>query len=324
MNRYGEHFRLTLWGESHGPQTGLTIDGVPPGIPLSEADFEQDLARRRSGAPGTTPRREEDRPHIVAGLYEGRTAGSPLTVVFDNGDTRPQEYAALEEHFRPSHADLVARLKFGGYADPRGGGHFSGRLTLPLVAAGVVAKKVLPPQIRFVTRITEIGGRTDEESMRRELALAAAEHDSAGGIVECRATGVPTGLGEPFFDSAESMIAHLLFSIPAVKGVEFGAGFAAARMRGSQHNDPILDAEGHTATNHAGGIVGGLTNGNELVVRAAFKPTPSIGREQITFNRATGRTEPLTIRGRHDVCVALRGAVVVEAAVAIALAELSL
>ena len=224
-------------------------------------------------------------------------------------------------HYRPSHADLVAYHKFAGFNDPRGGGHFSARLTVALVAAGVVAKKMLPASIRFATRLTEIGGCTDPERFNEVLHAAAADRDSVGGIVECRVQGVPLGLGQPFFDSAESMIAHLLFAVPAVKGVEFGSGFAGARLRGSENNDCFTDCDGTTATNNAGGINGGITNGNEIVVRAALKPTPSIGREQITYNLATNRVEPLEIHGRHDVCVALRGAVVVEAAVAIALAN---
>ena len=324
MNQFGTNFRLAVWGESHGPQIGVTIDGVSPGIPLSEADFAEDLARRRSGAPGTTPRREADAPQIVSGVYEGYTTGAPLTVEFTNADTRSQDYAALKTHYRPSHADLTAVRKFGGFNDPRGGGHFSARLTVALVAAGVVAKKVLPAGVQFATRLTEIGGCTDPARFDDLLRETAAAKDSVGGIVECRAEGVMPALGEPFFDSTESLIAHLLFSVPAVKGVEFGSGFAAARMRGSEHNDPIVDASGLTATNHAGGIVGGLTNGNPLVVRAAVKPTASIAREQMTYNLATDRMEPLEIRGRHDVCIALRAAVVVEAAVAIALEDLLL
>lgn len=324
MNQFGTNFRLAVWGESHGPQIGVTIDGVSPGIPLSEADFAEDLARRRSGAPGTTPRREADAPQIVSGVYEGYTTGAPLTVEFTNADTRSQDYAALKTHYRPSHADLTAVRKFGGFNDPRGGGHFSGRITLGLVAAGVVAKKMLGERVRFSTRVAEIGGCTDPARFDGLLRETAAAKDSVGGIVECRAEGVMPAMGEPFFDSTESLIAHLLFSVPAVKGVEFGSGFAAARMRGSEHNDPIVDASGLTETNHAGGIVGGLTNGNPLVVRAAVKPTASIAREQMTYNLATDRMEPLEIRGRHDVCIALRAAVVVEAAVAIALEDLLL
>ncbi len=322
MNQYGENFRLAIWGESHGPQVGITMDGVPAGIPLTEADFEADLARRRSGAAGTTPRREPDLPTIVSGLYNGRTTGAPLTVIFANTNTRSADYANVERHFRPSHADWVAWRKFEGYNDPRGGGHFSARLTVALVAAGVVAKKILPAEVRFTTRLTEIGGCEDPSRFDDVLRSAAADHDSVGGVVECRVGGVPVGLGEPFFDSVESRIAHLLFSIPAVKGVEFGSGFAGSRMRGSQNNDPILDGAGHTASNHAGGINGGITNGDDVVVRAALKPTPSIARVQETYNQTTDRVELLEIRGRHDVCVALRGVVVVEAAVAIALADL--
>lgn len=324
MNQYGSSFRLAIWGESHGPQVGITIDGIPAGIPLSEEDFERDLARRRSGAAGTTPRREADRPTIVSGLYEDHTTGAPLTVVFTNADTRSSDYTAFTHHYRPSHADRVARLKFNGQNDPRGGGHFSARLTVALVAAGVVAKKILPAEVRFATRLTEIGGATDPERFEELLREAASAGDSLGGVVECRVAGVRAGIGEPFFDSVESCIAHLLFAIPAVKGVEFGSGFAGSRMRGSENNDPILDGNGHTATNHAGGINGGITNGNEVVVRAALKPTPSISRPQATYDAASGRVEELVIRGRHDVCVALRGAVVVEAAVAIALADLML
>lgn len=322
MNQYGNNFRLAIWGESHGPQVGITMDGIPAGIPLAEADFEADLARRRGGAAGTTPRREPDLPTIVSGLCNGHTTGAPLTVLFANTNTRSQDYANVVQHFRPSHADWVANRKFDGYNDPRGGGHFSARLTVALVAAGVVAKKLLPEGVRFSTRLTEVGGCTDPERFDEVVRAAAADRDSVGGVVECRVSGVPAGIGAPFFDSAESCIAHLLFAVPAVKGVEFGSGFAGSRLRGSENNDPIIDRNGTTATNHAGGINGGITNGNEVVVRAALKPTPSIARAQETYNFTTDRIEALEIRGRHDACVALRGAVVVEAAVAIALADL--
>ena len=324
MNSWGNRFRVTLWGESHGAQVGVTIDGVPAGIALAESDFEADLARRRAGAAGTTPRKESDAPHIVSGIYRGFTTGAPLTVEFLNENTRSGDYASLASHPRPSHADWVAMKKFHGYNDPRGGGHFSGRITLALVTAGVVAKKILGSGVTFHTDIIEIGGSTDKESFADIIESARMDRDSVGGVVECRAEGVAAGLGEPFFDSAESLMAHLLFSVPAVKGVEFGSGFAAARMRGSEHNDPIIDAEGHTSTNHAGGIVGGITNGNAIVVRAAVKPTASISREQMSFNCASGQVDALVIKGRHDVCITLRAAVVVESAVAIALADLSL
>lgn len=324
MNSWGNRFRVTLWGESHGAQVGVTIDGMPAGIALAESDFEADLARRRAGAAGTTPRKESDAPHIVSGIYRGFTTGAPLTVEFLNENTRSGDYASLASHPRPSHADWVAMKKFHGYNDPRGGGHFSGRITLALVTAGVVAKKILGSGVTFHTDIIEIGGSADKERFADIIESARMDRDSVGGVVECRAEGVAAGLGEPFFDSAESLMAHLLFSVPAVKGVEFGSGFAAARMRGSEHNDPIIDAEGHTSTNHAGGIVGGITNGNAIVVRAAVKPTASISREQMTFNCASGQVDSLVIKGRHDVCITLRAAVVVESAVAIALADLTL
>lgn len=323
MNTFGNQFRLALFGESHGEALGIAIDGLPAGIPLAEADFETDLSRRRAGAAGTTPRRESDRVRIVAGLYEGHTTGAPLALLFANENTRSDDYAELTHHFRPSHADWTAREKFRGWNDPRGGGHFSGRLTLPLVAAGVVAKKLLD-EVRFTTRLTEVSGTCDPAEFDRIVREAAEAGDSVGAVAECRAEGCGVGWGEPFFDSAESLIAHLLYAVPGIKGVEFGDGFAAARMRGSKHNDPIADGSGATVTNHAGGIVGGIANGNPLIVRAAFKPTASIAREQLTFDAATGRTEPLAIRGRHDACIAIRGAVAVEAAVAIALADLKL
>ena len=322
MNGFGHRFRLSLWGESHGPQIGVAIDGVKPGIALSADDFAADLARRQAGAAGTTARREPDVPQLVSGVYRGKTTGAPLTIVFPNLDVRSQDYAAMSGHDRPSHADRVARVRYEGYNDPRGGGHFSGRLTVALIAAGVVAKKMLPQQLRFDTRVVAVGGCTDPARFDEVLQAAAAAGDSVGGLVECRVQGLPAGWGEPFFDSVESLVAHLLFAIPGVKGVEFGSGFAAARMRGSEHNDPLLDAAGRTASNHAGGAVGGLTDGNELVVRVAFKPTASIARPQSTFDRTTGRVEPLVIGGRHDICIALRGAAVIEAAVAVVLADL--
>ena len=324
MNSWGDRFRLSIWGESHGQQVGVSIDGVPAGIALSEEDFTADLERRRAGAAGTTPRKESDTPHIVSGVYNGFTTGSPLTIEFLNENTRSGDYRNLTIHPRPSHADWVAQQKWGGYNDPRGGGHFSGRITLGMVAAGVVAKKILGEEVRFSTDIIEIGGSRDKEQWNAIISSAQQAQDSVGGVVECRVQGVKAGLGEPFFDSVESLAAHLLFSVPAVKGVEFGAGFEAARMRGSEHNDPIISADGTTATNHAGGIVGGITNGNEIVARIAVKPTASIAQPQQTLNLESGKVEELVIKGRHDVCITLRAAVVAEAALAIALADLKL
>ena len=324
MNSWGDRFRLSIWGESHGQQVGVSIDGVPAGIALSEEDFTADLERRRAGAAGTTPRKESDTPHIVSGIYNGFTTGSPLTIEFLNENTRSGDYRNLTTHPRPSHADWVAQQKWGGYNDPRGGGHFSGRITLGMVAAGVIAKKILGKEVKFSTDIIEIGGSRDKEQWDAIISDAQQSQDSVGGVVECRVQGVKAGLGEPFFDSVESLAAHLLFSVPAVKGVEFGAGFEAARMRGSEHNDPIISADGTTATNHAGGIVGGITNGNEIVARIAVKPTASIAQPQQTFNLESGKVEELVIKGRHDVCITLRAAVVAEAALAIALADLKL
>ncbi len=324
MNSWGDRFRLSIWGESHGQQVGVSIDGVPAGIALSEEDFTADLERRRAGAAGTTPRKESDTPHIVSGVYNGFTTGSPLTIEFLNENTRSGDYRNLTIHPRPSHADWVAQQKWGGYNDPRGGGHFSGRITLGMVAAGVVAKKILGEGVKFSTDIIEIGGSRDKEQWDAIISSAQQSQDSVGGVVECRVQGIKAGLGEPFFDSVESLAAHLLFSVPAVKGVEFGAGFEAARMRGSEHNDPIISADGTTVTNHAGGIVGGITNGNEIVARVAIKPTASIAQPQQTFNLENGKVEELVIKGRHDVCITLRAAVVAEAALAIALADLKL
>lgn len=324
MNSWGQIFRVSIWGESHGPQVGVSIDGVPAGIALCEDDFSTDLDRRRAGAAGTTPRKESDLPHIVSGVYNGFTTGSPLTIEFVNENTQSGDYSNLIKHPRPSHADLVAQQKWDGYNDPRGGGHFSGRITLGLVAAGVVAKKILGSTAEFLTDIIEIGGSQDKAKFAEILESARTAQDSVGGVVECCVKGISAGLGEPFFDSAESLIAHLLFSVPAVKGVEFGKGFDAAQMKGSEHNDAIINKCGTTATNNAGGIVGGITNGNEIVVRAAIKPTASIAQEQATYNFESNKVEPLVIKGRHDVCIALRAAVVVESAVAIALADLKL
>lgn len=319
MNSFGHNFRILLFGESHGAAVGVVIDGVPAGIPLSEADFAEDLARRKGGTLGTTSRTEPDEPELLSGIFNGHTTGSPIAILFRNRCQRSEEYAPLADTPRPGHADWVAAQKFGEWNDPRGGGHFSGRLTVALVAAGVVAKKIVGARIE--ARVVEIGGNGNPEEWQELLESTKACGDSLGGIVECRAEGIGVGLGEPFFDSLESQMSHLLFSIPGVRGVEFGDGFGAARMRGSEHNDPIIAADGTTATNGAGGINGGLSNGNPIVVRVAVKPTSSIARTQHTLNTASGTVEPLSIGGRHDVCIALRAAVVVEAAVAITLAD---
>lgn len=324
MNTFGTKLRLAIWGESHGPALGIVIDGVPAGIALAEGDFATDIERRKGGKPATTPRTESDTPTLLSGIYKGHTTGAPISILFRNENQHSADYDSLAATPRPGHADWVAGHKFEGYNDPRGGGHFSGRLTLPLVAAGVVAKKVLEHKglsIALCARIVELGGECNSEAWPELLARTAAEGDSLGAIVECVADGVPAGLGEPFFDSLESRLAHILFAIPGVRGVEFGDGFEAARKRGSDHNDAIISPNGTTATNHSGGINGGISNGNPVAFRVAFKPTSSIARTQHSLNLATAQVEPMQVGGRHDVCFALRTPVVVEAAAAIVLAN---
>ncbi len=317
MNSFGRIFRISIFGESHGAAIGVSIDGVPAGIPLAISDFTRDIRCRSAGAKGTTPRVEDDIPEIVSGWFNGFTTGSPLTIIFRNSNTKSTDYENIFKIPRPGHADFVAYKRFGGFNDHRGGGHFSGRLTLALVAAGVVAKKVVSP-IDINATLLSVGGSTDIE---KTIAAAIDQGNSVGGLVECRAIGIPIGWGAPFFDSVESVIAHLAFAVPAIKGIEFGSGFAAAAMLGSQHNDPILDDTGKTATNNSGGITGGLTNGNELVFRVAVKPTSSISIKQQTFSIESGRVEVLEVKGRHDVCIALRIPVVIQAITAIALAD---
>ena len=324
MNSLGRIFRISIFGESHGPGVGVVIDGCPAGIPLVVDDFLPDIARRKPGARGTTPRQEADLPIIQSGVFQQHTTGSPITIWFENQNIRSADYEKQRDVPRPGHADFVARVKYGGYEDYRGGGHFSGRLTLPLVAAGVIAKKILQSgdsPVDIQARILEIGGETD---LDKGLEKAIAAKDSIGGIVECTATGLPIGLGEPFFDSIESLLAHAVFSIPAVKGIEFGAGFRAARMFGSEHNDALIDTLGKTATNHAGGVVGGITNGNPLIFRVVVKPTSSTPKTQHTLNLRTGEIVPFQVKGRHDLCIALRVPVVLEAVTAIVLADLML
>jgi chorismate synthase len=318
MNSFGKIFRVSIFGESHGNGVGIVVDGVPAGLSLKLDDFLDDLNRRRSGAKGTTPRNEADLPKLISGAFNDFTTGAPLTILFDNTNTRSGDYAKLREIPRPGHADFVASKKYGGYEDYRGGGHFSGRLTLALVAAGVIAKKLIQP-VQIEARLIEAGGMTNIDAA---IEKAVEEKDSIGGIVECKAVNIPIGLGEPFFDSVEAVLGHMVFSIPAIKGIEFGSGFAAAKMRGSTHNDNILTLDGKTETNNAGGINGGITNGNELIFRVAVKPTSSTSKKQHTLNIKTGKMDDLEVEGRHDTCIALRVPVVLEAATAIVLADL--
>ena len=329
MNTLGRKFRVSIFGESHGELIGVVLDGVPAGLELSEQDFEQDILRRKSGAKGTTPRIEDDMPQLVSGVFEGHTTGAPLTIVFKNKNTKSSDYSQFAAMPRPGHADLTAAFKWDDCQDPRGGGHFSGRLTLPVVAAGVVAKKMLAdltvldetPVREISARIVELGGLS--EGWQEAIEKAMAEGDSLGAVVECTVPEIEPGYGEPFWDSVEATLAHAIFSIPGVRGIEFGDGFQAARMMGSEHNDPI-GPDGRPTKNGAGGVNGGITNGAPLKFRVAFKPTSSISKAQQTFNFATGEMDTLEVKGRHDACFALRTPVVVEAMTAIVLADLVL
>ena len=345
MNTIGRKFRVSIFGESHGELIGVTLDGVPAGLVLSEQDFTEDILRRKSGAKGTTPRIEADQPMIVSGVFEGHTTGAPLTVVFKNTNTHSSDYSQFAAMPRPGHADLTAALKWDDCQDPRGGGHFSGRLTLPIVAAGVVAKKMLSdltmldetPCNAVNAQIVELGGialkdvstsldMTDKQlpqEWKDAIDQAIKDGESLGAIVECTVPNIDPGYGEPFWDSVESQIAHAVFAIPGVRAIEFGDGFHAAAMKGSEHNDPIGE-DGRPTKNGAGGINGGITNGAPISFRIAFKPTSSIRKAQQTFNFATGQMDTLEVPGRHDACFALRAPVVVEAMTAIVLADLAL
>lgn len=320
MNSFGVLYRVSLYGESHGPGVGVVVDGTPAGLSLPPGDFLLDIERRKSGKKGTTTRLERDEPEILSGVFEGKTTGSPIHLFFRNENTRSQDYSQVLDVPRPGHADFVAQEKFHGFQDYRGGGHFSGRLTLPLVAAGTIAKKITAG-IRFSAEILEVGG---SKEIDKTIAKAIEMGDSVGGLVQCTIANLPIGLGEPFFYSVESALSQILFSIPAVRALEFGSGFEAARMRGSEHNDAFISSEGKTGTNHHAGILGGITTGNDIVFRLAIKPTPSIAKTQRTINRKTGEMVDLTIPGRHDVCIALRVPPIVEAAAAIVMADLLL
>ena len=329
MNTFGEQLKLSIFGESHGNGIGIVIDGLPPGLAVDEAQIASEMARR---APGndrlSTPRKEPDQVEIVSGVFNGFTTGAPLCGMIRNTNTRSKDYTP--ELPRPGHADLTAHLKYNGYEDYRGGGHFSGRLTAPLVFAGALCKSLLEKNDIFVSAtITEIAGVQGEgltEAMEEAILNAKAEGDSVGGIIEACAKNLPVGLGSPFFGSVESRLASMLYSIPAVKGVEFGDGFALAKMRGSIANDPITrsGANYRTSTNHNGGINGGITNGMDLVFRVAIKPTPSISKPQETINLLTGEPTRFQVHGRHDPCIVPRAVCVIEAAAAIVLTDLLL
>lgn len=320
MNSFGRCFHITIFGESHASNVGVVVSGVPAGLPLKPDDFSEDLNRRRPGEAGTTARTETDTPSFMSGVFNGRATGAPVAISFQNQNTRSKDYAFTREIPRPGHADWTAYKKYGGFNDYRGGGQFSGRLTVGLVAAGVIAKKMIRPAA-VNAGLAEAGGSRDIDAAVRN---AYRENDSIGGLIECRVQDLPAGLGEPFFDSVESCISRMVFAIPGIKGIEFGSGFACSRMHGSECNDRIISREGQTASNHAGGINGGITSGNDLVFRAAVRPTASISKTQKTVNMQTGELQTLAVKGRHDTCIALRMPVIIEAAAAVVLADFML
>lgn len=353
---WGSNLQLTIFGESHGEGIGMVVSGIPAGMPVDEAAIARDMARRAPGRDKTsTPRKEADAVRILSGVYRGFTTGAPICGVIENTNTRSQDYENIARIARPGHADYTGFVRYGGFNDPRGGGHFSGRLTAPLVFAGALARQWLEKKgVAVGAHIASVGRVLDERfdpcavtaqqlfslqaaqfplldpereaPMREEIEAARLSMDSVGASIECAAVGLPAGWGDPFFDSVESTIASLLFSVPAVKGVEFGEGFGFSAMRGSAANDPMR-AEGGKVTclsNHNGGLLGGITNGMPLIVRAAIKPTPSIGIEQQSVELLTKENAPLAVRGRHDPCIALRAVPVIEAAVLLGLMERAL
>ena len=339
---YGEMIRLTIFGQSHSPAIGMTLEGIPAGSSIDMEKLERFLARRAPGRNAwSTPRAEADRPEFVAGLLGNVTCGVPLTAIIRNTDTRSGDYEELKKKPRPGHADLTAQYKYHGFQDHAGGGHFSGRMTAPLCIAGGICRQLLEKEgVKIMARIAVIGDVEDESAfltsveenefpvvspekgilMQQRIEQAREEGDSIGGIIECVVTGLPVGLGDPMFHGMENRIAQAVFAIPAVKGLEFGAGFAAARMRGSEHNDPfrIRDGKIVTETNHAGGILGGITDGMPICFRAAVKPTPSIAKNQQSVDLEAMKETSLEIRGRHDPCIVPRAVPCMEAAAALA------
>ena len=350
---YGENLKLTIFGQSHGPAIGMTLDGIPAGLPVDFEELQVFLNRRAPGQNNwSTPRKEEDRPEFLAGVLDGFTCGAPIAAVIHNTNTRSGDYANLKDCPRPGHADYTAQIKYGGFQDAAGGGHFSGRLTAPLCIAGGLCKQWLAEHgIRIAARIAAIAGVTDDSAvdwlnprldligadfpvlspdagqrMRDRIAEARMECDSIGGIIECYITGVPAGLGEPMFGGVESRIAQIVYGVPAVKSVEFGIGREAAALLGSQCNDAFTVENGRvsTLTNHAGGILGGITNGMPIVFRAAIKPTPSISQPQQSVSLSRAQEQELIVKGRHDPCIVPRAVPVMEAAAAIAMFDLIL
>lgn len=321
MNSFGRVFRVSIYGESHSSALGIIVDGCPAGIEINNDCLIQSISERKSGAYGTTKRIENDEPHILTGVFNNRTTGAPINIMFENNNINSKDYSFVNDTPRPGHADFVASKKYFSFNDYRGGGAFSGRLTLGLVAAGWLAKSIIS-NIKIKAIIVTLHGNSDIDSA---VSDAVNGNDSIGGIIECRAEGTTIGLGEPYFDSFESVLSHLVFSIPGVIGIEFGAGFQGVNtMYGSEFNDRFIDSDGRTLTNNCGGINGGITNGNEIVFRVAVKPTSSIPKEQETFNFTESKMEKLSVKGRHDNCFVLRITPIIEAVTAIVLADFTL
>lgn len=319
MNTYGKLFQVTLYGESHGDAIGIVVDGMIPGTLIDEKRITDDLIKRQPGTLGTTPRKEDDGFKIISGVYRGYATGAPIHVMIENKNIRSQDYEHLKNHPRPGHADFVQSIKYHGFHDERGGGRSSGRLTAALVAAGSLAKMMIPFVLSH--ELIQVGTLTDMTYLDDYLKTIAEEKDSVGGIVEVKATHMMVGLGDPFFQKLDAEIAKIMFSIPAVKGLEIGTGFRGVTMKGSQFNDVIIDEKGRTQTNHSGGISGGISNGNDLVIRVMIKPTSSIGQPQETYDFEKKRITTLEIGGRHDVAIIRRAGIVLENALAIVLAD---
>ena len=322
MNSYGTLFRVTLYGESHGEAIGIVVDGMPAGIKVDIDKIKEDLKKRQPGAIGTTPRKEADEPKITSGVFNGYTTGSPIHLMIENTNTRSEDYDHLKTKPRPGHADFVSHVKYKGFQDYRGGGHFSGRLTAALVCAGAIAKMLIP--FKLSHQLVQLGELTEMDQIDAYLNEIQEEHDSVGGIIELKATQMNVGLGQPFFGKLDSEIGKMMFSIPAVKAVEIGTGFRGIDLKGSQFNDVITDVTGKTKTNHSGGITGGISNGNDLLIRVMVKPASSIGKPQETFDFEKNEMGVLEVGGRHDVAIARRAGIVLENALAIVLADLYL
>ncbi|MGL5123845.1 MAG: chorismate synthase [Fusobacteriaceae bacterium] len=330
MNSLGKILRMSIYGESHGIGIGVILDGVPQGLEVSVEDFKKDIARRKPEKLGTTKRIEEDIPELLSGIYEGKTTGAPINIFFKNKNKQSEDYLDFKNHPRPGHADFTSTFKYKSYNDIRGSGHFSGRMTLGLVAGGVIAKKILENlfgNIIYNTEIKKIGKlmyKDNNKEIEKEIEKIKQLGDSLGGVVQCEISNIPIGLGEPFFDSVESLISHGIFSIPGIKGIEFGSGFLGCENLGSEFNDCFINKDGKTLTNNNGGINGGISNGNKLIFSVGVKPTSSIIKKQETYNFKNDKIETLKIQGRHDVAFILRVPIVIEAITSMVLADLSL